>query len=429
LEMLILNRDFEMPVDGFYQIAPLGEFPHACAGVIQVIDEEACVAMAARFAADAAVAHFAGLLIDFDHFSMQGGQRSEAAGWIVALEARTQESGVRSQESEGRKDGAAGTPRPTQSNNGLWAQIRWSDLGEEAVKGGRYRFLSPVWAREDCVDLGNGRVRPVRLLNAAVTNDPNLKGIRPLSNSGQETGDRSQKEEQSGAGSGQGVENRPSDRGGCRRDEGGDLSSRGGSADGGRLELSNREIAMKSVIEKLVNHLGLAVDATEAVILEKMAGLPGLTVVAELQNSLSAARTELDALKGTLKGVEGELVNRHLEEFAGVVTEKTKEFWAGQLMANRAGALAALEDLATGREAGREEPTPTPSKEGNKEGSRKPLHNRATARPVIPGQGAGGAEGDSKAVKIRNRAHELVAAEKIPFGVAFRRAEKEVVGQ
>jgi hypothetical protein len=32
-------------------------------------------------------------------------------------------------------------------------------------------------------------------------------------------------------------------------------------------------------------------------------------------------------------------------------------------------------------------------------------------------------------VKIRNRAQEIVATEKIPFSVAFRRAEKEVVGQ
>ena len=189
---------------------------------------------------------------------------------------------------------------------------------------------------------------------------------------------------------------------------------------------------MKAVIDKLVNHLGLAADAVEAVILEKMAGMPALTAVAELQNSLTAARTELDALKGTLKGVEGELVNRHLEEFAGVVTEKTKEFWTSQLMTNRQTAFAALEDLARVRDEGG---NLKPESEGDgkdkagQSGMRKPLHNRATARPVIPGQGAGGADGDSKAVKIRNRAHELVAAEKIPFGVAFRRAEKEVVGQ
>jgi hypothetical protein len=49
---------------------------------------------------------------------------------------------------------------------------------------------------------------------------------------------------------------------------------------------------------------------------------------------------------------------------------------------------------------------------------------------VPPGQGAGaGAEGDGKAAKIRNRAHEIVAAEKIPFIVAFRRAEREGAGQ
>jgi hypothetical protein len=32
-------------------------------------------------------------------------------------------------------------------------------------------------------------------------------------------------------------------------------------------------------------------------------------------------------------------------------------------------------------------------------------------------------------MKIRNRAQEIAGAEKIPFIVAFRRAEREVVGQ
>ena len=407
--MLILNRDFTMPSDGWYQLAPLGEFAHANAGVIQVIDEEACVAMAARFAADAAVANFPGLLVDFDHFSLNGETRSEAAGWIVGMEYRgpRAEGGILKTEAE--KIAAGDSASHIENGKGLWAQIRWSDLGEAAVKGGRYRFLSPVWARTDCVDLGGGRVRPVRLLNAAVTNDPNLRGMRPLSNSSQESstfaeatadkGGRRQNEDR-------GVENLLSDRGACNADKG--------------------ERVMKAVIEKLVNHLGLAADATEAVILEKMAGMPPLTAVTELQNSLSAARTELDGVKASLKAVEGELVNRHLEEFEGVVTEKTKEFWTEQLMVNRQAALTALADLAEGRATGTEEPTPTPSKEGNQ--TRKPLHNRATARPVIPGSGAATGEAESKAVKIRNRAQEIVKSEKVPFSVAFRRAEKEVCG-
>jgi hypothetical protein len=159
MNALLLNRDgFQMPADGWYQVAPLGEFAHAQAGLTQVVDSESCQAMANRFAEEAKAPNFAGLLVDFDHFSLDGEKRSEAAGWITALENR---------------------------DGGLFAKIRWSDVGESAVKGGRYRFLSPVWNRADCVDLGGGRVRPVRLLNAAVTNDPNLKGMVPLSNRGQ----------------------------------------------------------------------------------------------------------------------------------------------------------------------------------------------------------------------------------------------------
>jgi phage I-like protein len=373
---LILNRDFTMPPDGWYQFAPMGEFPHAGADVIQVVDAEACTAMSARFKADAAVANFAGLLIDFDHFSMDGSQRSEAAGWVTDMESR---------------------------DTGLWGKIRWSDIGEEAVKGGRYRFLSPVWARSDCVDLGPStgsgqvaaRIRPVRMLNAALTNDPNLKGLRPLSNRIQDSEVRSQ------------------NRGSDQKD-----------AMDGRAQQKGNE--MKAVIEKLVNHLGLAADATEALILEKMGGLQTVAAVTDLQNSLSALQGKYDGLMTNLKAVEGELVNRHLADFEGVISEGAKPFWAEQLVLNRTGALAALGDLKASRQEA----------EGSGQGAngngqtRKPLHNRATVRVVVPaGDGSGTPDAESKAVKIRNRAHEIAGAEKIPFGVAFRRAEREVIGQ
>ena len=371
---LILNREYRLPDDGWYHIAPFGEFPHAGAGVIQVIDQEACIAMAARFAADTNTPNFPGLLVDFDHFSLDGEKRSEAAGWILGLENR---------------------------ENGLWAQIRWSDLGEEAVKGGRYRFLSPVWARSDCVDLGNGRVRPVRILNAAVTNDPNLKGMVPLSNRAE----------------GENVDSNTFNR---RANN----SERNGSSDAKAME--GKGANMKAVIEKLVNHLGLAADATEAVILEKMGGLISATVVTELQNSLSALQTKHDGLVANLKTVEDELVNRHLADFEGLINEGSKPFWAQQLIQNRVGALAALGDL---REMAGNAASAV-DKGGNKESTKKPLHNRATAKPVPPGQGGQtGVDGDSKAMKIRNRAQEIAGAEKIPFIVAFRRAEREVVGQ
>ena len=181
---------------------------------------------------------------------------------------------------------------------------------------------------------------------------------------------------------------------------------------------------MKAVIEKLVNHLGLAADATEAVILEKMGGLLTAVAVTELQNSLTALQGKHDALVTNLKAVEGELVNRHLADFEGVISETTKPFWTEQLIQNRAGTIAVLGDLVRLNDEGKsmnDERKETPQ-------TRKPLHNRATARSVPP-QGGQTGDGDSKAVRIRNRAHEIVSAEKIPFGVAFRRAEREIIGQ
>ena len=404
MNTLILNREYALPSDGWYQIAPIGEFPHAGAGVNQVIDQEACIAMAARFAADANTPNFPGLLVDFDHFSLDGEKRSEAAGWIIALEARLSSRQLAVDRGQNPESNPHPSPLPSQGegvNGGLWAQIRWSDLGEEAVKGGRYRFLSPVWARSDCVDLGNGRVRPVRILNAAVTNDPNLKGMVPLSNRAE----------------GENVDSNTFNR---RTSN----SERSGPSDAKVME--GKGANMKAVIEKLVNHLGLAADATEAFILEKMSGLISATVVTELQNSLSVLQTKHDGLVANLKTVEDELVNRHLADFEGLINEGSKPFWAQQLIQNRTGTLAALGDL----KASRQEAVGSGQGADGSGQARKPLHNRATARPVPPAQGGGSAaDGDSKAVKIRNRAHEIVAAEKIPFGVAFRRAEREIIGQ
>ena len=51
-------------------------------------------------------------------------------------------------------------------------------------------------------------------------------------------------------------------------------------------------------------------------------------------------------------------------------------------------------------------------------------------RPVMPAQdgsaSAGSGKAESKAVKIRNRAHEIAKSEGVAFSTAFRRAEKEI---
>ena len=150
------DKDFMLAGDGWVQVTPCGEFPHVGAGVTQVIDREACDRIAAEFNGRKSDANFPGVLVDFDHFSLDTGQSSEAAGWISDLESR---------------------------DTGLWARVRWSDAGLAAVQGGRFRLMSPVFPPPSaCEDLGGGKIRPRALVSVALTNEPNIKGGRPIAN-------------------------------------------------------------------------------------------------------------------------------------------------------------------------------------------------------------------------------------------------------
>ena len=150
-----LCPSFTLPEDGWFHIATPGEWPHKPTGLLQVLDEDAMQSIVASFGECSQQANWPGVLIDFDHQSLDVDKPSVAAGWIVSLEKR-----------------------PT----GIWAQIRWSDLGKTSIEGGRYRFISPVWRSTDCALMGDDRIRPLKLMNCAVTNDPNIKGLFPLSN-------------------------------------------------------------------------------------------------------------------------------------------------------------------------------------------------------------------------------------------------------
>jgi hypothetical protein len=150
------DKDFMLAGDGWVQVTPCGEFPHVGAGVTQVIDREACDRIAADFNGRKSDPNFPGVLVDFDHFSLDTEKSSEAAGWISDLESR---------------------------DTGLWARVRWSDAGLSAVRGGRFRLMSPVFPPPSaCEELGGGKIRPVMLVSVALTNEPNIRGGRPLAN-------------------------------------------------------------------------------------------------------------------------------------------------------------------------------------------------------------------------------------------------------
>ncbi len=148
--------DFSLPADGWFQLTPLGEFPcidqRTGDQFMQVVDALAIRLLKSNFDQQASDPNFSGVLIDFDHFSEDTNKPSEAAGWITALETR---------------------------EDGLWFQARWSSVGRSNLLGGIYRHISPVWLAES---IGKNRGRPTALKSAALTNDPNIKGMVPLSN-------------------------------------------------------------------------------------------------------------------------------------------------------------------------------------------------------------------------------------------------------
>ncbi len=150
----IHNRSGELPADGWYQIEVTGEHP-AGEGRTQVIDQAAMESIVNRFKADAAAENFSGLLVDADHLSHDLDNSTEALGWAQELSIR---------------------------NGQLYARLDLTDIGEAAIRNKRYKFTSTEYDAPDIEDLGNGRVRPLRLSGLALTNRPNNRGGKPLSN-------------------------------------------------------------------------------------------------------------------------------------------------------------------------------------------------------------------------------------------------------
>ena len=150
--------------------------------------------------------------------------------------------------------------------------------------------------------------------------------------------------------------------------------------------------------------------------------------IERLKNSLRFEKAKNEVLLGEVVALEDEVVNRAMSDFDAVVSDETREFWREQLLTNRDQATAALTELARAKQG----------LAGDGGSTRRPLHNRSLARPVAPvalgGGGAGGGAGvgpsmpDDRAAKIRNRAHEISRAERVPFSAAFRRADREFAG-
>lgn len=356
----LTNRDFKLADDRWFQITPIGIFDHPT-GVKQVIDKNALESMVNRFKTEAAAPNFPGLLVDFDHFSNDPSRPTTAAGWIDDLQNR---------------------------DDGLWAHIKFSDLGEKALTGGRYRLASPVWNRVDCdqwtaLTFPDGHeavhLRPRRLDRLALTNDPNLPGLAPLSN-------RSRAPMEGDGTAAESAAVTDGRHGGRPSSEEQPLSSRS------TLSVAEPAAATPSTMNlrnEILQHLQLGGAATDA----------------EISEALRRRADELDTLRNRCAGLQEAQAENDLECFADVITNR--DIVRAQLLANRESTLALLNALR--------QPEPP-----------APLHQPRLNRPNLHLLSPVAAEPNpALARRVANRARQLQSQLKIGHHAAFRMAEGE----
>jgi phage I-like protein len=283
MNTLLLNRDFKLPDDGWFHVVPLGEYPHRQGKVVQVLDNKATEAIVTAFKLESSKENYPGILVDFDHFSSVATQSSKAAGWITELQNR---------------------------ENGVWANIRWTEEGSTAVKGGSYRLVSPTWTMDQCETVKNYTlknkldpkffpsaerwplVRPLKLHSLALTNEPNLGGMVPLTN-------------------------------------------RNASDDAAATP--NTQPQRRNDMENLKKALGLAADATEE---------QAIAEVTKIKNRATEAESNASKLTEENKVLLNSQVDADLLKYANRIKPESKDALKAQLLSNRSGTIALLESLA-----------------------------------------------------------------------------------
>lgn len=284
MNTLILNRQGTLPADSWYEIETPGDHHNPAAGVVQRLDGPAFDAIVNRFQAQAARPNFGGLLIDQDHFSLDASKSSEAFGWLKELRNR-----------DGHLEG----------------RIEWTDLGKPAVEGQRYKFFSTVYEPSPVEKLGSAQIRnravplirPLVLDRLALTNDPNNKGGKPISN------------------------------------------RNGNPADAA----DENKTTMKSLLKKL----GLDEGASEE------SAVAALQVI---QNRASQVET-ITAERDTLLAAQ---VDTDLEKYKNRFKAADRERWKKALITNRAGAIELLDSIEVKETEAKPDPTKITNRAGAK---------------------------------------------------------------
>ena len=164
--------------------------------------------------------------------------------------------------------------------------------------------------------------------------------------------------------------------------------------------------------------------------IKTMLNLPATAADIELITALVQLIAQLqqkyDALLADAVELEDKVANRDLQDFDDLITPETSDFWKAQLLRNRDESINILLGLRQARGA---QPAAAPAPEPEPEPQPKPLFRNRLINPVRTMSEIAEetpAASTTRAVKIRNRAQEIRATEKIPYALAFARAEKEM---
>lgn len=150
-----LSADAAQGDQAWIHIVELGEYPGKIIGAdgaeqdgVSVVTEDDLAAIMRSFKP--------GMLVDYEHFSLNSNMSSEAAGWAWEM-------------------------RRTYNGTGLEVRVAWTVPAAEKIRNKSYRYISPVLHGPMLKEDGVMKIFCRQLSSAGLTNVPNMKTLRPVS--------------------------------------------------------------------------------------------------------------------------------------------------------------------------------------------------------------------------------------------------------
>jgi len=142
--IIFIGKDFQGVAPAEIQVIPAGR-TITPKGVF-VLDQESAQAVISDFEA-----HKNDMVIDYEHQTLSDPPvEAPAAGWVKKL--------------------------INKGADGIWGVIEWTGKARQYIENKEYRYVSPVFLKRKQDN------KVVRLINVALTNQPNIDGMVPLMN-------------------------------------------------------------------------------------------------------------------------------------------------------------------------------------------------------------------------------------------------------